>query len=47
MKDAIETAIQALVAKSTTAFTAHEAMQYAQAAQNLAHALETIKNAQG
>ena len=42
MKTAIETAIKVLVSKATNAPLPHEAMNFAQAALNLAHAYATI-----
>jgi hypothetical protein len=41
MKTVIETAIKALAAKSENAKAPHEAMQFAQAALNLAHTFST------
>ncbi len=40
MKTAIESAIKALAKKAENAKTSHEAMQFAQAALNLAHNVE-------
>lgn len=42
MKTEVETAIKALAEKSRAAPSAHEAMQFAQAALNLAHVWATI-----
>ena len=42
MKAEIEKSIKSLTEKSVTAGTSHEAMQYAQAALNLVHALEIL-----
>lgn len=40
--EAIERAVEALANKATAAATAHESMQFAQAALNLAHASATL-----
>jgi hypothetical protein len=45
MREAIEKAVKKLTEKSADAALPHEAMNYAQAALNLAHAFETLKNA--
>lgn len=45
MKTEIETAIQALAVKSQNAPSAHEAMQYAQAALNLANVWAAVGRA--
>ena len=44
MKDAIEAAIKALADKSKDAETPHGAMQFAQAALNLAQTLEALES---
>lgn len=44
MQTEIETAIKTLAEKSKEAKQPHEAMQFAQAALNLAHAAETVAN---
>ena len=44
METAIETAIEALATKAGNATASHEAMQFAQAALNLAHTAETVAN---
>jgi hypothetical protein len=43
METAIETAIKALVAKAENVKAPHDAMQFAQAALNLAHTAQVIK----
>ena len=43
METAIETAIKALAAKAESAKAPHEAMQFAQAALNLAHTAQVAK----
>lgn len=43
METAIETAIKVLANKATNAAQPHEAMNYAQAALNLAHTLQVLK----
>jgi len=43
MKTAIETAIKVLANKATNAVQPHEAMNYAQAALNLAHTLAQME----
>lgn len=43
MKTAIETAIKVLANKATNAVQPHEAMNYAQAALNLAHTYATME----
>lgn len=46
MKAEIENAMKALIAKSVAAeVKSHEALQFTQAALNLAHAAATLKNA--
>ena len=44
METAIENAIKELAKKAETAKASHEAMQFAQAALNLAHTAETLAN---
>lgn len=44
MKTEIETAIKVLAEKAKEAKQPHEAMQFAQAALNLAHTAETVAN---
>ena len=44
METAIENAIKALAEKAKEAKQPHEAMQFAQAALNLAHTAETVAN---
>lgn len=44
MQNEIETAIKALSEKAKEANYPHEAMQFAQAALNLAHTAETVAN---
>ena len=44
MQTEIETAIKALAEKAKEAKQPHEAMQFAQAALNLAHTAETVAN---
>jgi hypothetical protein len=42
--DTLKTAIEVLADKAKSAATPHEAMQFAQAALNLAHAAATLHN---
>jgi hypothetical protein len=44
MSEQLKTAIDALAKKSQEATASHEAMQFAQAALNLAHAAATVHN---
>lgn len=44
MDATIDTVIQALATKAQNAATSHEAMQFAQAALNLAHVKATVYN---
>ncbi len=47
MKDATESAVKALAKKSQEAEKPGDAMQFAQAALNLAHVLATLDNLKG